>query len=285
MKNQSNTGITEIGGVPHMRNSKGHWVRRDTVPARTQLQDEVVRKIVDYAKDLNAEIVRYKARTLADIGALDALLAQEYGVERPEGVRGNRTLTTYDGDLMVSVKIADQFHFGPELQQAKALLDEMVRERADNADELLIALVNQAFDVGKEGKVNPSSLMALRSLEISDPRWAKVCQAIDDSRKTIGSKQYVTVHERRDFADRHKLIPLDLAAVEIGPEAFERRSLRRSVEVAREEVAEAVRHLLAGDMIVGMELLDTALQALGVDGVKPSDMQAWRDLYEPATAA
>jgi len=268
-----------------LRNARGHLVPLDTIRAQDLLQDEMVRRIVEYGKDLNAEIARYKVHTLADLGAFDALLAQEYGVSKPEAARGNRTLTSYDGNLKVSVRINDVDTWGVELQQAKALLTEMIQERAGQADPFLVALVNNAFGVEKEGKVDSAAITALRRLEFDDPKWGRVCAAIDAAKKTTSTKQYVLIYERKTPEGGHEFIPLDLSAINPSPEAFERRSLRRSVEEARKLLSVATSYLLDGAPVTALERLDSALRALGAEGIDQADMKMWRDRFAPPSAA
>lgn len=240
-------GAIVLDSVQYLRNGKGHLVPLSAVRPEDQLQDELVRKIMAYGEDLQAEIGRYKAHVFADIGAFDALLAQKYGAETSEETRGNRTLSTYDGSLQIKVRLAERMTFGPELQQAKALLDQMIQERAGSADPFLVALVNQAFNVGTEGRVDVASILALRRMEFDDPRWSRVCQAIDEAKRPDGTKQYVTLHRRKEQPQKgYDLVAIDLAAVEPTPEAMARPSLRRTVEGCREAMEAAVQAVCEG---------------------------------------
>jgi DNA-binding transcriptional MerR regulator len=221
-----------------MRNPLGNLDALANIGPVDLLMDEMVRKLSGYAEDLSAELARFQSHAYADIAGFDALLAQEYNVLRPEGRKGNRTFTTYDGSLKVKVCVSDRQSFGPELQQAKQLLDEMIQDRATGADPFLVTLVNQAFKVDKEGQVDAASILALRRLEVDDPRWADVCRAIDKSKRPQGSKSYLRFYKRQGQDGRDVMIPLDLAAVEPTPDAFARRSLRRQVEELQAQIAE-----------------------------------------------
>lgn len=238
----------EIAGKKYLRNARGDLVALDNVRATDLLMDEMVRKVIGYAEDLSAELARFLSHTAADIAAFDALLDQEYGVKRPEHTKGNRTFTSYDGRLQVKVAVADRIVLGPELQSAKALLDAMIRERAEGADPFLVALVAQAFKVDQEGKVDVPAILALRRMEVDDPRWPDVTRAIDDAVRVVGSKSYIRFYRRQSPEGRWELIPLDLAAVQVGGAAFARSSLRRQVDQLQAENAElrAVNAALAG---------------------------------------
>jgi hypothetical protein len=227
---QTVAGAREIDGVPHLKDAKGHWVPVANIRPMDLLQDEQVRKIADFAEDLSAQIARFLVHTEADIAALDALIAQEYGVEPAEGTKGNRTFVSFDGCLMVKVAVSERIMLGPELQAGKQVLDAIIRERGEGVDPFLITLVKRAFKVDQEGKVDVRAILAIRRMQVDDPRWGDFCRAIDDAVRVVGSKRYLRIY-RRDRPDAQwRMIPLDLAAVEPNPAAFERPSLRRQVE-------------------------------------------------------
>lgn len=221
-------GAIDINGALYLHNARGDLVPLANIKAMDLLQDDMVRKACAYAEDLSAELARFQSHSYADIAAFDALLDQEYGVKAKTSVKGNRSFTSFDGSLQVKVCVADQIAFGPELQSAKRLLDELIIERSEGADTLLVALVTQAFKTDKEGKVDTGSILALRRLEVDDPRWADITRAIDDSVKVFGSKSYLRFY-RKGADGRMEMIPLDLASVKPSPDAFARQGLRRRV--------------------------------------------------------
>jgi hypothetical protein len=78
---------------------------------------------------LSEQVARFKGHTFEDLGALEALLAQEYGVTKG-GAKGNKTFMSHDGLYKVQVQVADHIDFGPQLQIAKELIDECLNEWA-----------------------------------------------------------------------------------------------------------------------------------------------------------
>ncbi len=262
-------GAIEIGGVQYLRDSQGDLVAMGNIKPMDLLMDHMVRKVAGYAEDLSAELARFAAHTDADIAALDALIAQDYGVE-PKETKGNRTFVSFDGLFMVKVAVSDRIVLGPELQAAKAVLDAMILERAESVDPFLLTLVKRAFRVDQEGKVDVRAILALRRMEVDDPRWAQFCRAIDDAVRVVGSKRYIRTYRRDDSQGAWRMIPLDLAAVEPSPEAFGRRSLRRQVEELTGKIEEAARLLsLAqtyaedGALATMLERMDKARELLG----------------------
>lgn len=202
----------EIGGKAYMADAKANLVPVETIKPADLLMDEVVSKITGFARDLSAQIARFKGHTFEDVNGLQALIAQEYGVT-VGGKKGNITLTTFDGCEKVQVQVADLIEFGPELQAAKALIDECLSEWSADSRVELRALVSRVFNVDQEGKINRAELFMLLRVEIGDDRWKKAMAAIKDSIRVIGSRTYVRFYER-DAADAPwRAISIDLASV------------------------------------------------------------------------
>ena len=203
-------GVQLIDGVPHMRDARGALVPKSMIKAQHLLQDELVRKIMGYGIALSDQVSRFLAHTFDDIGAFEALLAQEYGAKLG-GPKGNKTLMSHDGLFKVTVQVADYIDFGPELQTAKALLDECMNEWAAGAREELRAIVTRAFNTDKPGQINRSEIFMLLRLEIEDPRWKAAMQAIRDAMRIVGSKSYVRLYQRDTQDGPWRPVTIDLA--------------------------------------------------------------------------
>ncbi|MDQ2084672.1 DUF3164 family protein [Xanthobacteraceae bacterium Astr-EGSB] len=204
-------GVTEVGGARYMMDGAGRLVPLATVKAQHALEDQTVRKIVAFAIDLSAQIARFRGHTFDDVTSFVELLAERYGDSRG-GAKGNITLTSYDNCLKVVVQAQDQITFGAELQVAKTLVDACITEWAEGAAPNLRALVEHAFQVDKEGRINRSALFALRRLDIVDAQWKAAMQAIADAVRVVGSKEYVRFYRRKDHRARWEPITIDLAA-------------------------------------------------------------------------
>ena len=201
----------EVAGTDYLRDAKGSLVPVESVKPADLLMDEVVRGVIARATDLSARIRAFKAQTFDEVAEFQALLAQDYGAAIG-GKKGNITLTSFDGCRKVQVQVADLIEFGPELQAAKALIDECLSEWAASGGVELRSLVNRVFSVDKEGQINRAELFMLLRVEIADPRWVRAMDAIRDSIRVIGSRTYVRFYER-DAADAPwRSVPLDIAA-------------------------------------------------------------------------
>ena len=199
-----------MNGHKCMINARGDFIREENVKPEDKLQDEVVRKIIAFAVDLNAQIARFKEHTMGDLSSLDELLAQQYGT-MIGGKKGNRTNQTFDGLVQVKVLIADLIDFGPQLQIAKQLLDECMNEWSADCRPEIQTIVTRAFNTDKEGQINRAELFMLLRLEIEDPRWKNAMDAIRDSIRVTGSKEYLRFYQKADHTEGHAAITIDLA--------------------------------------------------------------------------
>jgi len=199
MTNASNTPLDnrtiEIGGKLYMTDAKGAYVPIELIRPLDRLMDETIDKIIGYAEPLSAEIARFRQHTFDDVDSFVALAAQEYG-KQYGGTKGNITLTSFDGCRKIIIANANQTVFGPELQIAKQLIDECLLEWSADSRAEVRALVEQAFNVDKEGTINRAGLFLLLRLESDDERWQEAMRAIRDSIRVIGSKRYVRIYER-----------------------------------------------------------------------------------------
>jgi hypothetical protein len=211
MADTSTNGTIELAGNLYMKDARGALIPLENVKPAEKLEDETVRKIIGFARDLSAQTSRFKGHTFADLNALQSLFEQEYG-GKAGGKKGNVTFQSYDGLLQVRVQIADQISFGPALQEAKKLIDECLIEWGAESRAEIRALVNRVFAVEKEGQINRAELFGLLRLDIADERWGRAMDAIRDSIRVTGTKAYVRFYERRTVEDRFEPITIDLAA-------------------------------------------------------------------------
>lgn len=206
------SGIIEKNGERYMADAQGRLTPVELIKPQDQLMDDMVRKIVAYGQDLSDQVRRFKEHCFEDVAGFIAILDQEYNQTRG-GKKGNMTFTSYDGCLKVTVQVADNIEFGPELQIAKELLDECLTEWSADARPELRAIVTRAFNTDKPGQVNRAEIFMLLRLDIEDARWQRAMQAIRDAMRIVGSKSYVRCY-RRDTAEAEwQAITIDMARV------------------------------------------------------------------------
>ncbi|MBL8976745.1 MAG: DUF3164 family protein [Myxococcales bacterium] len=202
----------DIAGKAYMADPKGFLVPIEAIRPQDLLADELVGKLMLHARELSAQIARFKDHTFADIADFQALLAQEYDA-RAGGAKGNMTFTSFDGRMKVSVQVADRIEFGAELQIAKTLVDECLIDWSADSQPELRAVVTRAFQTDKEGKINQAALFSILRLEIADARWQRAMKAIRDSMRVTGTKSYVRFHVRAHGNAPWEAVSLDIASL------------------------------------------------------------------------
>lgn len=204
-------GVEDVGGNLYMRDAKGRLVPVETIGPADQLEDETIRKVMGHADALSAQIARFKEHTFADLNAVQELYRQDAGAKKG-GAKGNVTYQTYDGLMKVQVQIADLIEFGPQLQEAKALIDECLVEWGSESRAEIRALVNRVFNVEKAGQINKAELFSLLRMEIGDERWIRAMKAIRQAIRVTGTKEYVRFYRRDNPTAAWRAVTIDLAA-------------------------------------------------------------------------
>lgn len=195
----------------YMQDSAGRMVPRANVKPEHLLEDELVRNLVAGADVISGVLRKFRETAFAEIKAFSDLLDQQYGVKKSGGAKGNFTLTSFDGTLRVQVAIGDYLSFGPELQTAKRLVDECLTRWSEGVNDNLRTIVNDAFQVDKEGKLQVDRILALRRLAITDATWSRAMEAISNAVRVTHSKTYVRFYRRASAEADFVLVPLDLA--------------------------------------------------------------------------
>jgi len=194
----------------YMTDTKGRLIPKDLVKEIDQVQDELVNILCSRAKQMQAKLQGFKASTYDELISFMDLSAQEYGVTRG-GQKGNLHLVSYDGKRRVSLAIADHRIFDASLQAAKDLIDECVKDWTHGARAEVQALIQDAFQIDKDGNIATWRVLSLQKLNIEDARWQRAMKAISDSVRSIGTKEYVRFYERADVESKWQAISLDIA--------------------------------------------------------------------------
>lgn len=198
----------------YLKKHNGTLVPRDQVSDLDMLRDNLVSNIAATFNAEREELRNIKQTVLDEVAAFIELSAEQYGA-KIGGKKGNVSLLIFDGAFKVQVQISEYIVFDERLQVAKSLIDECIRDWSIGADDKILTLVNDAFQVDKQGNVSTARILGLRRLKFNDPKWQQAMQAIADSMTTAGSKTYIRAYERVGSTDQWKVISLDFAALEV----------------------------------------------------------------------
>lgn len=210
MTNPTTTPATQVP-AGYMQNAKGHLIPVDKVKPLDKIRDEVVIKMLESAKALRVQMQEDKAILFAYFNDFVALSASEYDTHLG-GKKGNTTLVSYDGKYKVLLAVSENIIFDERLQVAKSLIDECIHEWSEGSNDNIKALINDAFQVDKEGKISTHRVLSLRRLDITDKKWLRAMEAISDAIQITDTKEYIRFYER-DEQGKYQQISLDFSNV------------------------------------------------------------------------
>lgn len=191
---------------------KGRLVPVNLIDEIDLERDSLVKEIIEEARNVNSVLKTFKSRTMADVSAFCELSAEKYGVKRG-GRKGNLSLLSFDGKSKVLIAISENLSFDERLHAAKELIDECLNEWTQDSRPEIKVLINDAFQVDKEGNISTTKVLSLRRLKIEDDRWHRAMDAISQSVQVADTKSYIRVYERGGIEDAWQPVSLDISAV------------------------------------------------------------------------
>ncbi|MCX8957195.1 DUF3164 family protein [Erwinia psidii] len=205
------TDTTILVPEGYMKDRKGRLVPVAQVSDYDREMDAFVRTRVAEAKAESQRIAEFKQKSFGDCHAWLELAAEKFG-RKPGGIKGNVTFSSFDGSQQIKIAVQDRLAFGPELQVAKDMIDECLKAWSVGADEKLLTLITDAFDVDKEGKLNTGRIISLRQLNIQDELWQQAMEALNKALVVSVTSTYINFREQ-DANGKMANIPLDIAGV------------------------------------------------------------------------
>ena len=187
--------------------AKGNLIPLENIKELDLARDDLVHEIFAAVQPAVDALDSAKQRAIADVRAFVELSAEKYGVKPSK--KGNITITSFDGKLRVNVAMKDVMMFDERLAAAKALIDECLTEWTQDSRSELRVIVQQAFDVDKDGHISTAKVLSLRSLKIEDAKWQRAMQALSDSLHTLATREYVRLYQRDEHTGEWALLSAD----------------------------------------------------------------------------
>lgn len=189
-------------------NTRNFQVPADQMKPQDILKHDLVLEQIGEAKRLSQMHSDFKRKSFSEVNDLISLVASEYDTKFG-GAKGNISLTSFDGKFQISVKIDDQINFGPEIDIAKQLINEVIDEELADSSGFIVQLVRDAFETDKQGNYNKIRILALRKYREANTsdKWQNAMKALDDGIIAGSSKTYLNYQERDQFG-AWKQIPL-----------------------------------------------------------------------------
>jgi len=188
-------------------NAQGHLVPVHLIKPIDQLRDDTVLSIIEQGKELRLTMANKKAQFMNMVNDFVDLSAEQYGLNWG-GKKGNVSLTSFCGNYRVQKAKSEHRVFDERIQAAKAQIDSCIERWAEGASDQIKALVEHAFRVNKQGRIDVNQVLSLRQLDISDDEWQQAMEAISDSIQVSGSSSYLRLYEKTDDGS-FKQISLD----------------------------------------------------------------------------
>ncbi|WP_421793956.1 DUF3164 family protein [Hydrocarboniphaga effusa] len=196
----------------YWQDAAGRLIPEELIKPIDRARDQLVREAISKGQALADQLAAYKRNLFADITAFVELSCEQYNV-KVGGKKGNLTLTTFDGKYKIIRQVSDTLAFDERLQAAKVLIDECIMDWTSGSRPEIRALINDAFQVDKQGKISTERVLGLKRLGIEDEKWLRAMQAIQDSVRHVGSSTYVRLYQRVGDTDRYEPIALDMAVL------------------------------------------------------------------------
>ncbi|EGK12357.1 MULTISPECIES: DUF3164 family protein [Kingella] len=199
--------MNEIDLSQYRQDARGNLIPIENIKEIDLDRDELVKEIFAAIETPMRELEQARRNGIEDVRAFVELAAEKYGAKPSK--KGNVTLHSFDGELRVTVAMADVLTFDERLTAAKTLIDECLDEWTQDSRQELKTIVQQAFDVNKEGNISTAKVLGLRRLNIEHEKWQRAMTAIDDSIHTQTTREYIRIH-RRDENGAYVLVSPEL---------------------------------------------------------------------------
>ncbi|MFA6843882.1 MAG: DUF3164 family protein [Sphaerochaetaceae bacterium] len=184
-----------VNGTIYYKDAKGNLIPEDFVKPVDQLRDDLIERIIKKTTEIKENMEITKKGILEDIEAFMDISAAEYGIKMG-GKKGNLTLTTFDGQYKVSLKVSDRQSFTEGVYLGKEIIDKCIERWSNGANANLKIIVNQAFQLNQSGKMDIVKILSLRKLDIKDEEWKKAMDIISDSIQVDMTKTYFQIYKR-----------------------------------------------------------------------------------------
>lgn len=196
-----------------MTDAAGMAVPRKYVKPYDRARDRIVRRVLADWQAAQAVLARTYRNTAEALAKLEGLAAEGRD-GRPLGSRGNFQASSFDGLVQVSRIARYELRFDERLRTAQEIIEGIISEKAEGADEDLAALVKGIFRPTSDGLLSQARVMGLFRLKIKHPRWSEAMDLIRESIESRRGKNLLAVRFKENRDAEWQSLLLDISAVE-----------------------------------------------------------------------
>ncbi len=189
----------------YIADSRGRLVPFDTLTEQDKRRDALVKELVAEALELEELIASKRASMQARVDEYLDWRKATAKVKR-ENWKGNIQLDSFDGTLRVDRRVKEVINFNEDLQLAKTVIDEWMKDNLKGTSDELRAVVMDAFNVDQKGNVNRSQILRLLRLDIQGAKWKKAMDLIKGAMQTQMTRQTTTFYVRGEQGEFRQVI-------------------------------------------------------------------------------
>jgi len=191
----------------YRQNALGHLVPEDKIDKTDKKRDDLVCELIPEAETAAAAMRDFKASAMKRIQDFADFVALK--CKAPiGGVKGNITLTSYDGSLRV-IRAVDEFiSFNEKMTAARAIILDYIANLTKGADTDLAEIVSRAFETNKDGHLATARILALRAYNVKHPEWRRAMDLISQSIVVQSTGHYIRFY-KKDGNGKWQQIPME----------------------------------------------------------------------------
>jgi len=196
------------GKTTYWKDGEGALVPISYIPEDERKADKMVSNVLKKVNTFRMKMEKFKAGLESELKDYLSKIASKYG----EDWEGNAVIYDFSKQKQIEVKLSKHIVFNEKLQIAKQKIDSCIMTWSENSNKKLVAVINKAFKVDKQGNLDAKRVLELRNLDIKDKDWTEAMELITASMKVDSTKIYYNF-KVKDEDGRWKQISLNFSAI------------------------------------------------------------------------
>jgi len=194
-----------------MTDAQGQQVPLAYVKPYDRARDRLARRCDSRWRKVRAIIENTYMETALDLDLIEAMAA-DGRTDRKLGKKGNFQFTSFDGLIQVARGARYELRFDERLRTAQEIIEAIIAEKAEGADEDLAELVKGIFRPTSDGLLSQARVMGMFRLKIKHPRWAEAMDLIRESIESRRGRNILSVRTKASRDTEWSAILLDIAS-------------------------------------------------------------------------
>ncbi len=182
-------------------------ISHNSIKLADQQRDELVLRFIRQAKMLQATIKTFKDCCINEVDTFIDVNKSDNNYD------GNQIdLLSSDGRYKLQCMTLRYINFNEDLQVAKKLIDNCIKNNPDNFSSNIEAIAKDAFKTNDAGEINIRRVFNLRHLDINNDEWQTAMRSILKVIQ-VTDKDNLSLYERAEYNNHWQPILLDLAVL------------------------------------------------------------------------